>query len=197
MLCQSCFQTAITALDADQNAAGTEPFSCGVFPSTCTMHAVHTRASALRTSTPASESCQFCNAKNFIEFTNIQTANMATTLLEAKQRITKAEAAAQPSVVHLRTLHTDPAAAKEFAMIRDDNARLQKENVKLRAEVEALQFKATDQVRPRASSCMHTCCASAGSISAAVFQQNGWSPRHSLSDARDCAYMRTIYGRAT
>lgn len=82
-----------------------------------------------------------------------QCANMATDLLDTRQQVVKATAAAQPSVVHLRTLHTDPAAAKEFAMLRDDNMRLQRDNVKLRSEVEALQFKAIDQVRNTVSWC--------------------------------------------
>ena len=77
----------------------------------------------------------------------MQNANMAAEILTYQDRIASAEAAAQPNVVHLRTLHADPAVAREFALLRDDNRRLQTENAGLKSELEALQFKVGEVVR--------------------------------------------------
>ena len=72
---------------------------------------------------------------------------MAADILSFKGNLAEAQVASQPDVMHLRTLNTDPAVAKEFSMIRDDNRRLQKENVSLKSQIDSLQFKPTDQVR--------------------------------------------------
>jgi hypothetical protein len=71
---------------------------------------------------------------------------MATDILGYQQQLSEAERAAQPHVMHLRCLHTDPAVAKEFLQLRDENKRLQDEKLKLRSTVEGLQFKVGDQV---------------------------------------------------
>jgi hypothetical protein len=83
---------------------------------------------------------------------SVQVANMATDMLGYQDKLAEAAAASQPHVLHLRTLHTDPAVAKEFLMLRDDNRKLQKENVALRSQVEALEFKVGDQVSQSALS---------------------------------------------
>lgn len=77
----------------------------------------------------------------------VQLADMTVELLEADRRVSEAEAAAAPEVVHLRALHTDPAIAREFAELRAAARKLAEEKKHLTDTVQGLAFKAGDQVR--------------------------------------------------
>lgn len=99
-----------------------------------------------------------CTCPEQLKLGKLQVANMATDILGYQRKLSEAERAAQPHVLHLRSLHTDPAVAKEFLQLRDENKRLQDEKLKLRSTVEGLQFKVGDQVCAPSFASGGNCC---------------------------------------
>lgn len=72
---------------------------------------------------------------------HVQIANMAAEVFKLRQQLVEVEAAAQPDVVQLKSLLCDPAVAREFALMREDNVRLQAE---LQRCKDALQVSTTN-----------------------------------------------------
>lgn len=77
----------------------------------------------------------------------LQIANLATEVVELRQRLADAMAASQPAAIHLTSLHCDPAIAREFEYLKSENVKLNQANSQLRSSVAAVQFKPTDDVR--------------------------------------------------